>query len=71
MWLLSKSNELLARLEIDDLDVILREKKGFVNLDNLNEPMEQLRQFATCRQKECGARTAQDDLEDTHRERPS
>ena len=43
-----RSNKLLARLEIDDLDVILREK-GFVGLDTLNNPVEQLRQFGRCR----------------------
>ena len=42
------SNELLARLEIKDLDVILR-KKGIVGLHTLNHPVEQLRQFVTCR----------------------
>ena len=36
-----RSNRLLARLEIDDLNVIVR-KKGFVDLDTLNDPVEQL-----------------------------
>ena len=43
-----RSNELLARLEIDDLNIILRQK-SFVGLDTLNGPVEQLRQFVTCR----------------------
>ena len=34
---------------MDDLDVILRERKGFVGLEMLNDAVEQLRQFATCR----------------------
>ena len=41
-------NQLSAQLEIDDLDVILREK-GFIGLDTLNDPVEQLKQFARCR----------------------
>ena len=43
-----RSNELLARLEIDDLNVILREKRlcWFGQVDN---PVAQLRQLATCR----------------------
>ena len=43
-----RSNELLAQLEIDDLDIIPREK-GFVGLDTLNDPVEQLRQLVICR----------------------
>ena len=34
-----RSNKLYARLEIDDLDVILREK-SFVGFDMLNNPVE-------------------------------
>ena len=43
-----RSNELLTQLEINDLGIILR-GKGCVGLDMLDDPGEQLRQFATCR----------------------
>ena len=41
-----RSNELLARLEINDL-----ERKGFAGLNTLNDPVAQFikRKFATCR----------------------
>ena len=39
-------NNLLAQLEIDYLDVILRERKGFAGLGTLNDSVAQ---FATCR----------------------
>ena len=42
-----RSNKLLAQLEIDNLDVILR--KGFAGLGTLNDSLAQLRQFATRR----------------------
>ena len=42
-------NKLLAQLEIDYLDVIRRERKGFADLGTLNDSVAQLRQFATCR----------------------
>ena len=38
-----KSNELLAGLETDDLDVILREKRLCWLMDTLNDPVEQLK----------------------------
>ena len=52
-----RSNKLLARLEIDDLDVILREKR----LCWLGHPD----------RRKAWARVAHDDLEETYRERPS
>ena len=42
----ARSNKLLVQLEIDYLDVILREK-GFAGLDTLNDSVAQLRQFVT------------------------
>ena len=44
-----RSNKLLAQLEIDYLGVCNPERKGFVGLDKLNDPVAQLRQFVTCR----------------------
>ena len=39
-----RSNELLAMTW-----TLSREKKGFLGLNRLNDPVEQLRQFGTCR----------------------
>ena len=44
----TRSNKLLALLEIEDLEVILREKR-LCGLDMLNTPVVQSRQPATCR----------------------
>ena len=41
-----RSNKMLAQLEIDNLDVLLREER-LAGLDTLNDSVAQLRQFAT------------------------
>ena len=59
---IGRSNELLAQLEIDDLDVILREK-GFVGLDTLNDPVEHYDSLPHADRRKAWARAAQDDFE--------
>ena len=60
-----RSNQLLAQLEIDDLDIILREKRlhWFGHIERSSGTIKTVRRKAW-------AKEAHDDTEDTYRERP-
>ena len=70
MWLLSDKKKLLAQLEIDYVVVILREKKLclFIHIERFSGAIKtfSLRHA----DRKAWPREAQDDMDDTNRERP-
>ena len=65
-----RSPKLLAQLEIDDLNVILREKR-LCWFGHVERSCGAIKTLQHADRRKAWAREAQDDMEDTYRERPS
>ena len=64
-----RSSELLAKLQLEDLDLILLEREGFAGLGMWSVRVVQSEQHMICRLTQAGGREAQTNMEETDRER--
>ena len=69
MWPRVRSSELLAKLQLEDLDLILREREGFAGLGMWSVLVVQSEQHLIYRLRADGGREAQANMEETDRER--